>query len=237
VGSTLRVTPGTWRPGAYLTYQWYSNGAPISGATGTTYRIAGAHLGKKLTVVVTGRKTGYATTDKSSTAVTAYQPADTITADGWWYVGGNSVAPATYLAQAGSRDCIWERLNAADRVLGGDYGSGQRVVTVRSTDGSFRSQDCGTWVKHYPGMVAPRLNTPQNGVYVLGDQLERGTYVTPGPAAAGETCYYGFIKEFTGLVDRSDLVGHRMVDEPTTITMPSTAKGFETSGCHWYRVS
>jgi subtilisin family serine protease len=236
VGSTVRVTPGTWRPGAYVTYQWYSNGVPISGATGTTYRIAGAHIGKKLSVVVTGRKTGYATTDKSSVSVPVYRPSTTIPADGWWYVGPDSVPAARYTAQAGSNDCIWERLDPVDQVLGGGFGSGQRVVTVKSGDGSFRSRDCGTWVRYYPGMTTPRTNTPKDGVYVLGDQLERGTYVTPGPAAPGESCHYVFIKEFTGLVDGSDLASHRMVDEATTITMPSTAKGFETSGCYWYRV-
>ncbi|GAB2469749.1 hypothetical protein GCM10027063_07640 [Promicromonospora xylanilytica] len=236
VGSTVRVSTGTWRPGAYLTYQWYSNGVPISGATGTSYRIAGQHLGKKLTVVVTGRKAGRATTDSGSAAVPVYRPSTTIPADAWFFVGSDSVPAATYTAQGGSRDCVWERLNGADRVLGGDYGSGQRVVTVLGTDGSFRSQDCGTWVKHYAGMTKRRMNTPKNGVYVLGDQLERGTYMTPGPATAGGTCYYGFIKAFTGLADRSHLAGHRIVDEATTITMPSTAKGFETSGCYWYRV-
>ncbi|MFI9488027.1 S8 family serine peptidase [Promicromonospora sp. NPDC052451] len=236
VGSTVRVTAGTWRPGAYVTYQWYSNGVPIAGATGTTYRIAGAYVGKRLSVVVTGRKSGYATTDKSSTSVPVYQPADTVPADEWWYVGGYGVPAATYVAK-NTKDCVWERLNDADVVLGADWGSGQRVATAKSTDGSFRSMDCGTWVRHYPGMVTPRNTTPKDGVYVLGDQLERGTYVTPGPAAAGETCYYAFIKEFTGLANRSNLAGHRMVDEATTITMPSTAKGFETAGCYWYRVS
>jgi subtilisin family serine protease len=235
VGSTVRVDPGTWRPGAYVTYQWYSSGVPIAGATATSYRIAGAHLGKKLSVVVTGRKTGYATTDKSSASVPVYQPADTIPADEWWYVGPNGVPAATYVAKA-TRECVWERLNASDVVLGADWGTGQRVATAKSTDDSFRSMDCGTWVRHHPGMVIPRSTTPQDGVYVLGDQLERGTYVTPGPATAGKSCRYAFIKEFTGLEDRSNLVSHRIVDEATTITMPSTAKGFETSGCHWYRV-
>ena len=237
VGSTVRVAQDRWRPGAYVTYQWYSNGRPISGATGPSYRIHGSHLGKKLTVVATGRKTGYATTDKGSGSVTVGRPATTVPADSWYVVGAGGVPAATYVAQAGSKDCVWERLDTRDRLLGGDYGSGQRIAAVRSTDGSFRSQDCGTWVKHYPGMVKPRANTPRNGVYLLDDQLERGTYVTPGPALAGGTCYYGFIKAFTGLADRSHLVRHGSVDEPTTITIPSTARGFETAGCHWYRVS
>jgi subtilisin family serine protease len=236
VGSIVRARPGTWRPAASFSYQWYSNGVPIFGARSATYRIHGSHLGKKLTVAVTARRSGNATTERISSSAPVYRPTTTIPADGWFFVGPDSVPAATYTAKAGSNDCIWERLNGADRLLGGDIGSGHRIVTVKSGDDSFRSQDCGTWVKHYAGMTKPRMNTPQNSVYVLGDQLERGTYVTPGPATPGGTCYYGIIKEFTGLQDRSHLVRHRMVDEPTTVTVPSTAKGFETAGCHWYRV-
>jgi hypothetical protein len=237
VGSTVRVDPGTWRPSAYRTYQWYSDGRPIAGATGTSYRIHGSHLGKRLSVVVTGRTSGYATTGASSASVQVYRPADTIPANEWWTVGTYGIPAATYVAQAGSNFCIWERLNASDQVLGADYGYGQRIATPLSSDGSFRSQDCGTWGRYFPGMTTPRTTTPKNGTYVLGDQLERGTYVTPGPVTPGTSCYYAFIKDFIGKPDGSNLVGSRKVEEATTITMPSTAKGFETANCYWYRVS
>jgi subtilisin family serine protease len=237
VGSAVRANPGRWAPTATVSYQWYSNGVPISGATGSSYRIHGSHYGKKLAVVVTARRTGYATTSKSSGSVaTVYQPATTIPADEWWVVGANGIPPATYVAQAGTANpCLWERFGPSDESWGFDAGYRQRIATVKSGDGSFASLDCGKWVKYYPGMVTPRQTTFQHGVYVLGDQLERGTYVTPGPAK-GYSCYYSFIKEFTGKEDRSNLVGHAELTGPKTITMPSTAVGFETSGCNWYRV-
>ncbi|MEU4387308.1 S8 family serine peptidase [Promicromonospora sp. NPDC023805] len=238
VGSTVRAVPGTWRPAASVSYQWYSNGVPISGATSSSYTIHGSHYGKKLAVVVTARKTGYATTAKSSGSVaTVYRPATTIPADEWWVVGANGIPAATYIAQAGTvNPCLWERYGPSDESWGFDAGYRQRIATVKSGDGSFASLDCGTWVRYYPGMVKPSATTFKDGVYMLGDQLERGTYVTPGPEK-GYSCYYSFIKEFTGKEDRSNLVGHGELTGPKTITMPSTAVGFESAGCNWYRVS
>ena len=80
VGSVLTAHPGTWAPAPVtLTYQWKANGANISGATGTTYTVAAGYVGKKITVTVTGTKTGYTTTAKTSIA-TAAVVAGTLTA-------------------------------------------------------------------------------------------------------------------------------------------------------------
>ena len=54
LGSTLRVEPGTWQPDTVaLTYQWTRDGAPIDGATGTTYGLVEADLGTSIGVVET----------------------------------------------------------------------------------------------------------------------------------------------------------------------------------------
>jgi Ni/Co efflux regulator RcnB len=60
VGQTVRmVTPGKWTPGAKLTYQWKRNGAPIKGATWSSYRTTSADIGKRLSVDVTGQTPDY----------------------------------------------------------------------------------------------------------------------------------------------------------------------------------
>jgi hypothetical protein len=62
VGGKLTVKPGKWGPaGVKLTYQWYANGLAISRATGITLVLAKAQLGKRITVRVTGKKSGYVT--------------------------------------------------------------------------------------------------------------------------------------------------------------------------------
>jgi hypothetical protein len=69
VGSTLTATPGTWGPtGVALKYQWKANGAAITGATATTFKLTAAQVGKTVTISVTGAKAGYTTATKTSAA-------------------------------------------------------------------------------------------------------------------------------------------------------------------------
>lgn len=60
VGQTLKVTPGAWTTGAVLSYQWYADGVAISKATTSSLVLAAAVGGKRITVKVTGSKTGFA---------------------------------------------------------------------------------------------------------------------------------------------------------------------------------
>ncbi|MBX0300438.1 hypothetical protein K2F54_10665, partial [Cryobacterium sp. 1639] len=67
VGSTLSAKPGTWAPSTVnLTYQWLRDGKSISGATKSAYKLVAADAGKKVTVKVTGSKTGYKAIAKTS---------------------------------------------------------------------------------------------------------------------------------------------------------------------------
>ena len=61
VGSTLTADPGTWTPsGATFVYQWMADDADIGDATGTTYVVQPADLGKVITVQVVASKAGFA---------------------------------------------------------------------------------------------------------------------------------------------------------------------------------
>ncbi len=69
VGRTVQVSTRTWGPGKVrLTYQWLRDGKAIKGATKATYRLKTADAGRKLTVRVTGAKSGYAKESKTSKA-------------------------------------------------------------------------------------------------------------------------------------------------------------------------
>ena len=68
VGSTLTAKPGTWTSKTTFSYQWYANGKAISKATKVTYKIPSSLAGKKITVKVTGKKSGYASAAKTSAA-------------------------------------------------------------------------------------------------------------------------------------------------------------------------
>ncbi|GER22787.1 hypothetical protein NCCP1664_12840 [Zafaria cholistanensis] len=71
VGSTLRASSGTWTTGTTLAYQWYRSGTAISGATKSAYGLAGADAGHRITVKVTGTRTGYTRLSRTSAATTA----------------------------------------------------------------------------------------------------------------------------------------------------------------------
>lgn len=60
VGQTLRVAPGAWTTGTTFTYQWYANGAAIAKASAATLVLPVALAGKRISVKVTGAKSGYA---------------------------------------------------------------------------------------------------------------------------------------------------------------------------------
>jgi len=80
VGSPLTAGPGSWTPaGASFGYQWLADGAPIGGATGTTYTPVPGDVGKALAVRVTASKPGY-TTGTATSAATARVAAGQIAA-------------------------------------------------------------------------------------------------------------------------------------------------------------
>ncbi|MEB4614502.1 excalibur calcium-binding domain-containing protein, partial [Leucobacter sp. M11] len=98
-GQTLKAAVGTWTAGTTLKTQWLRNGAPIAGATGASYRLTNADSGTRVSVRVTGSRSGYATATKQSAAravearfASAPKPK----------VSGKPVIGATLTAQAGS---------------------------------------------------------------------------------------------------------------------------------------
>ena len=69
VGKTVTAVPGAWGPSPVTyTYQWLRGGASISGATSATYTPVAADAGTRLSVTVTGTKSGYTTKAATSTA-------------------------------------------------------------------------------------------------------------------------------------------------------------------------
>lgn len=72
VGQELTATAGTWKPSSTkLAYTWLRDGAPIAGATASTYTLAAEDLGAKVSVTVTGSKSGYTSVSATSSATAA----------------------------------------------------------------------------------------------------------------------------------------------------------------------
>jgi len=71
VGKKLVAKTGTWTTGTTFSYQWYLNGKAISGATKSSFTVKASHLGKRFTVKVTGKKSGYVSAVRTSAATTS----------------------------------------------------------------------------------------------------------------------------------------------------------------------
>ncbi|MDR0854574.1 MAG: M1 family metallopeptidase, partial [Clostridiales Family XIII bacterium] len=67
VGKKLTAKTGSkWTSSTKFTYKWYANGKAISKATSKTLKLKKAQQGKKITVKVTAKKSGYTTVTKTS---------------------------------------------------------------------------------------------------------------------------------------------------------------------------
>lgn len=59
VGKTLTAKAGTWTSGTKLRYQWLSNGKTIRNAIKSTHKVTRNDVSQKISVKVTGSKSGY----------------------------------------------------------------------------------------------------------------------------------------------------------------------------------
>lgn len=99
VGVTLTAVTGTWTTGSTLAFQWFADGAPIAGATKSTFVPTTAQDSKAITVRVTGAKAGYVTVAKTSSATLKVVRASTPTISGSIGVGSTLTAkPNTWTA-------------------------------------------------------------------------------------------------------------------------------------------
>lgn len=73
VGETVKASKGTWSPSATYTYVYiWKRGSTIikQGTTATSYKLTATDKGKKITLTVQAKRTGYTTGSASSAAVT-----------------------------------------------------------------------------------------------------------------------------------------------------------------------
>lgn len=96
VGSRLTAFAGVWTSGTTLRYQWYMNGKAITRATGSTLVVTAGMVKARITVKVTGSKSGYITVARTSakTGVVGYpsrtKPASTWNCPAWAPIKGNA---------------------------------------------------------------------------------------------------------------------------------------------------
>lgn len=75
VGEYLFASTSGWDAGTTFTYQWYSNGYTIYGATGSTFQLQAAQKNQRISVIVVGNKKGYYSETESSLSTDYVKPA------------------------------------------------------------------------------------------------------------------------------------------------------------------
>jgi len=233
-GSTLTAKPGTWSPSATLSYQWYAGGAPVSGARSATWVPTTAQVGKKITVKVTAKRSGWVTTARTSAATAAVTTPPVVPSGDGRFRVGSQISPGTYVS-SGSEHCYWERRsNATDDfagIIANDFGSGQRIVTISPKDKYFFSDYCGGW-KPLPTTGKPKTAVTKDGIYAVGTQLAPGRYRAKGN---GELCYYAALTSFSGELGAIRINGLSKYTQEVVIKASDV--GFESSRCGtWTKV-
>jgi hypothetical protein len=98
VGATLTARPGSWTSGTAFAYQWLADGTPLAGETAQTFTPSAAQVGRRVTVQVTGSRSGYRsatrTSDASGAVAAGTLSAATPTVDGSARVGVQLTASA-----------------------------------------------------------------------------------------------------------------------------------------------
>ena len=118
---------------------------------------------------------------------------------------------------------------AAEAKAGQDYASRNAALKQQAAD--LKSQQAAVAAE------AGRLDASKisdDGVYVAGQDIQAGTWHTPGDGGqGGDNCYFAVLNS----TDTSDIADNNNFDGPETVTVPA-GKSFEISGgCPWYRTS
>ncbi|WP_134738379.1 CHAP domain-containing protein [Nocardioides sp. 503] len=159
VGVPLTATVGTWKPAGVYSFQWFVGATPIAGATASRFVPTAAQFGTRVSVRVSARRSGYAsTTVARSTAadvaigdlqvpdppvvsgVTEVDQVLTATRGSWapnpsattvqWYAGSTPIPGATGWTLRLGQAQIDQRISAI--VTGRAVGYRQRAVPART---------------------------------------------------------------------------------------------------------
>ncbi|WP_250445534.1 hypothetical protein [Actinotalea sp. C106] len=240
VGSTLKATAGTWSPGANLTYQWKRDGRSISGARSSTYRLTASDHARRITVTVTGKRSGYAAASRTSSATgLVAKPFPRTVApkiSGTARVGSTLKADVGSWSPAANLTYQWHRagvsIPGATRpsytLVGADYGK-TITVKVTGTRSTYITASRLSAATAKVGKPAPTLK--KDGTYRVGIDIKAGTYI----ANPNDYCYWERRdrpgRTFAGVI------GNEFSEAQSIVTIRSTDKYFVTEGCgSWTRL-
>ena len=141
---------------------------------------------------------------------------------------GEDIQPGTYRTREGSSGCYYARLSgfggSLDEIISNENTSYPAIVTIAETDEGFKSTNCGTWTQDLSAITESQT-TFTDGMYIVGTDIEPGTYKSTGQTG----CYYARLSGFSGGL--GEIISNENTDEPAVVTIAATDEGFKSSGC------
>ena len=215
VGSVLTATTGTWSPAPAFMYQWSAGTTAIAGATGSTYTLGTADLGKTITVTITATAAGYITTSKTSVAtavvgkpaITSTQPV--IVGDAkvgyslrvvpgpWtpkpsftyvWYANDVKIAGATAQDYVPTTADVGKRITATAIATASGY----------STTARTSAKTAAVVAENVQLPQQPRTGKVTGGVYF--DSVSPQNRITSGQVELTDPTY-GWMNDYSDIVD------------------------------------
>ena len=184
VASTLSANVGTWDEGVVTSLQWLRNGLPISGATSNTLLLSTGDLGTKISIQVTGSKSGATTVVKTS-AQTANVDSGSIILNPKPTITGNLNVGQTLSATIGSWDSgtslsyQWYR--------GANLISGATSTTYQLTADDLGSTIAFATTGSKPGYTSVTKKSDSSVAVSAGTIGSSPTPVIQGTVAVGQT--------------------------------------------------
>ena len=139
------------------------------------------------------------------------------------------VPPGTYRAQNATARCHWERSAAfngnAAEVQASATSDDRQVVTIKSTDKSFRTSGCAPFVNELFPITLSQYSPFGDGTWIVNTDVGPGTWHAPG----GTDCTWSRVSDFSG-----DAVALKATDsgvDNPVVTIQAGDAGFVTSDC------
>jgi hypothetical protein len=235
----LYADTGSWDSGVALSYQWYRNGSAISGATEPSYQILDSDRNARISVAVTGSKSGAPSVTKTSlqtnvvgTGFTSYsQPTITGTP-----TSGQTlrVSTGTWSPRPTFRyqwNCDGEPIDRATRSslrLSASQNGCEITVTLTATARNvtttvLTSDPVGPVGTQFASAPAPTIN----GNAGYGNLLTASvSFWAPTPTSLSYQWYYGDGSEISGATSSSYLVSEDDYGNSIYLCITGRASGY-----------
>lgn len=170
---------------------------------------------------------------KQPTKASVTQPASPTTAAGAQFkdgdhIVGTDIQAGTYRTRKGSSGCYYARLSGfsgeLDDIITNENTDAPAIITIAPTDKGFKSSRCGTWTQDLSAITTSRTSFG-DGVFIVGTDIEAGTYKSTG----GSFCYYSRLSGFTGELE--DIISNENTTSSAIVTISASDKGFKSARC------